>query len=422
MTSVLAIVRLGIAGPGSTFTSPPALVPILIAVALLCVVGLTRRDHRTAAWLATIGAAFAVTIDLATYARQIEPYVDDPTWLWLGIAISLGAMLAVGSAAAYAFSRPRLKAGQLGVEATLVATSVIAAIAVLAIAGPTDLTLGPPSALGNLTLVTRTFLVLVPLLTALGVALDVLPAAERARRRVALTHRGTAPWTERIPPFGRAFADELSPGRRRARWAVLSERSRFARDVHKDVVPGLRQALAAAERGTPPDELAASLREVLADLEAVGETQHPIQLEIGGLIPALEWLAERLERRAYLRVTLNIGDAGNGSAGDLPTDIAAAAFHIAALALGNVVKHAPESHASIDVRASAELVDIIVYDDGPGISPESLAAASLNGRRGFSDMAAEAAAIGANLDVAPGPDGRGTAVTFNWRAVPYDGS
>ena len=422
MTAILAGLRLGIAGSSAADASPDELLPVFIATALLCVVGLTRQTHRTVAWLATIGTAFVVTIDLATYARGVRADVDAATWQWLAIAVSLSATLAVASAAAYGFSRPRLRAGRLGVEATLVATLVISGIAVWALSNPSDVTFigASASGLGSLGLVTRTFLVLTPLFTVVGIVGDVLPAGERARARVALTHRGAASRGERLRGWARAFADELSPGRSRARWAVLSERHRFARDIHADVVPGLRHVLAEAENGASADRLATSLREVLADLEAVGEAQHPIQLEIGGLIPALEWLAERLERRADLSVTLDIDDPPPGAVGDPPSDVAATAFYVAALALGNVVKHAPQSHASLRVRSSADLIDLSVADDGPGITDEAMAAARANGRRGMADMAGEAATTGAVVDVAPGQGGVGTIVTFSWRAVATD--
>ena len=84
MTVVLAGLRFGIVGPTASALPPDKALPLLIAVAFLCVVGLTRRDHRSVAWLATIGAASVVTIDLATLLRQlvegfgIEP--GDPGW------------------------------------------------------------------------------------------------------------------------------------------------------------------------------------------------------------------------------------------------------------------------------------------------------------------------------------------------------
>ena len=420
MTAVLAALRLGIVGPGSELVAPDDVLPVLIAIGLLCVIGLTRREHGSVAWLATIGAAFVVTIDLATYAREVLPVFDATTWVWLSIAVSLVAALAVASAAAYGFSRPRLKAGRLGVEATIVAALVITGIAVWAIANPSEAAFGGriASGLGSLGLVTRAFLVLTPLFTAVGIIGEILPPAERARSRVALTHRGSSSRSERARAWGRAFADELSPGRNRARWAVLSERHRFARDIHADVVPGLRQVLAEAERGAPTDRLVMSLRSVMADLEAVGEAQHPIQLEIGGLIPALEWLAERVERRADLSVSLEVEEPSPATEGELPPEVAATAFYVAALALGNIVKHAPESHASIRVRAGPDVVDLTVSDDGPGITDEALATARANGRRGMADMVGEAATIGAVIDVGPGSGGVGTAVTLWWEAAP----
>src|SRR5262245_8584016 len=419
MAVVLALLRLGVVGQGARVDATDDVLPLLLAIGLLCVVGLARRTHRSAAWLATIGASFILTIDVATYAREVRSAVedDDVAWRWLGIAVSLSATLTVASAAAYAFSRPRFKAGRLGVHATIVVASLIAAIALWAVANPTDATFigRTASGLGSLGLVTRTFLLLTPLLTAIGIFGDVLPAAERARRRVALTHRGPASLGGRGQAWLLAFVDELAPGRARARRAVLAERTRVARDIHADVVPGLRQALAAAERGASPDELATSLRDVLVDVEGGGQAPHPIQLEIGGLVAALEWLAERVERQSSARITLAVEGPPLAGPGEPPPDVAATAFRVAALALNNAVRHASASDPVITVRPGASVVEVVVADDRPGITAEALAAARENGRRGLADMAAEAAAIGATVDVGPGPGGRGTVVSFSWR-------
>ncbi|HET9347175.1 MAG TPA: hypothetical protein VFO05_15900 [Candidatus Limnocylindrales bacterium] len=420
MTVVAAALRFGIVGPGSRIVAQDDVLPVLIAVALLCVIGLTRQEHRTVAWLATIGAAFVVTVDIATYAREVMPFVDPVTWVWLSIAVSLAAALAVASAAGYAFSRPRLRAGRLGVEATLVAALLITGIAVWAIANPDVAAFDGRVAagLGSLGLVTRAFLVLTPLFAAVGVVGDLLPAAERAGRRVALTHRGGSARRERAGVWLRAFVDELAPGRSRARWAAVTERTRIARDIHADVVPGLRQALADAERGVPADRLAASLRDVLADVEAVGTAAHPIQLEIGGLVSALEWLAERVQRRSGIAVTLEVADppADGAEAGEPPRDVSSAAFRVAVLALSNVAYHAPQSRSAMRVRSEPGCVELSIVDDGPGIRDDALAAARATGRRGMADMAAEAAACGAIVEVGPGPGDVGTAVSFAWEA------
>jgi hypothetical protein len=50
---------------------PEDFLPLLIAAGLLCLIGLARNDYPTAAWLATIGVASIVTIDLAAFAGEL---------------------------------------------------------------------------------------------------------------------------------------------------------------------------------------------------------------------------------------------------------------------------------------------------------------------------------------------------------------
>jgi signal transduction histidine kinase len=149
------------------------------------------------------------------------------------------------------------------------------------------------------------------------------------------------------------------------------------------------------------------------------EQPGALQLDIGGLVPALAWLAERIERRSDVTVTIDVADPPPGTPippSGPPPDVAAAAFRIAGLALTNVMWHAPGSHAAIVVRAESDVVDLTVRDDGPGITREAIASAQGVGHRGIADMAAEAAACGGSLDVGPAPDGTGTAVSFAWRS------
>jgi signal transduction histidine kinase len=418
---VLASLRLGVVGPLGA-ASLDDLLPALIAVGLLCTVGLTRREHPTAFWLATIAAAAVVTIDLATYARSVRPVVTGEAWRSMAIVVSLAALFGAGAAATYAATRARLPrrwtaAGSFG------AVILVGGAAVWAVAdAPAGSLLATPaggSPLGSLGIVTRTFLVAIVALTALGLIGDARPAADRARQRVALT-RGRARSMGNQVELGlawlRAFAEELGPGRSGARHAVLAERSRIARDLHADVMPGLRRALADAERDVPPDRLAASLRELLAEVEALGATQHAIQLEVGGLVPALEWLAERVEERSEVTVTLEVVDSSSAAGDTTPPDVAAAAFRVATLALDNVVRHVRGGQASVTVRAEADVVELAVSDDGPGLAPGAVASAQAKGRRGIADMAVEGAACGAVVDVGAGPGGVGTRVRFAWQS------
>jgi signal transduction histidine kinase len=410
-TALLALLRLGAIGP-SAAVGGDELLPLLIAAGLLCVIGLARREHPTVAWIATIAALAVVTIDLASYARVVRPTVDAETWRWLSVAVSVCALLGGGAAAGYASSRPRLRSRWVA-AAGILGVAAIAVSAVWALANPDSPVESP---LGSLSVVTRSFLVVTLAFTVLGIAGDLLSPADRAARRAALTQTGSGR-PGKVRAWMSAFVDELAPGRTRARRAVLDERSRIARDLHADVVPGLRRALAEAERDATPEQLAASLREILAEVEAIGTERHAIQLEIGGLVPALAWLAERTEERSDVRVTLDVVEGSPASTGAPPAEVAAVAFRVAHLALDNVVRHAPGSLVGIEVRADPTAVDLAIRDDGPGLSDEALARARDAGRRGLADMAVEAAACDADVAVGPGPGGIGTCVTFRWRGV-----
>jgi signal transduction histidine kinase len=412
----LAALRIGLTGHPAMATSGDA-VPLLTAVALLLVVGLAWQRRPTLAWLSTIGAAVIVTIDLATYARLVRAETDDNTWRWLVLAICLVALLGSGSAAAYAIGRRRLpRVGIVLGSVVGIGTVAIACVAALATSADSTLTSSADSPIGNVRLVTRAVLVVIPLLTLAGLIGDALPAAERATKRVRLMPMASAPGAGRRLRAGawlRAFGDEVGPGRSRARRAVLAERSSIARDLHADVVPALRRALADAQHAAPPERLTASLRQVLAEVESLGASRHAIQLEIGGLVAALEWLAEQVESRSDVSVTLDVADAPP-TTGPPPAEVAAAAFRVAGLALDNVVRHAPGSRAAITVIAAPDLVDLTIRDDGPGLTADKVASAMANGRRGILDMASEAAACGADVQVSPDNGGVGTVVSFRW--------
>ena len=218
----------------------------------------------------------------------------------------------------------------------------------------------------------------------------------------------------------RAFLDESAPGRTRAHRAALSERSRIARDLHADVVPAVRRALAEAERDGSVEHLAASLRDVLHEVDALVGSEHAIQLEFGGIVPALEWLAERVEERSTVRVTMNVEEWPEGRPGQPPMEVAAAAFRVAGLALENVIRHAPGSQATVHIRVGPERVHLVIADDGPGLPAEIERTAATAGHRGLADMVAEASGSDASLHVDRGGtvDVPGTTVTFDWPAVP----
>jgi signal transduction histidine kinase len=412
-------------GTDAAAPTPDALVPLLIAVAALCVVGLARHERPSVAWLAAIAALSLATVEIAGTTRALRPSLDPDAWQWLSITLCVTAVLASMSAVAYAADPRRRLARWLPLVGGLVVVALLGAgvwaLATTGFAGPT--TGSDATSLGNLSVVTRTSLGSVVLFVALGLLGDARPAAARARRRLAITRPTPRTPSERVDyamTWLRAFLDESSPGRTRAHRAALSERSRIARDLHADVVPAVRRALAEAERDGSVEHLAASLRDVLHEVDALVGSEHAIQLEFGGIVPALEWLAERVEERSNVRVTMNVEEWPDGRPGQPPIEVAAAAFRVAGLALENVIRHAPGSQATVQIRVDPERLRLVIADDGPGLPVEIERTAATAGRRGLADMVAEASWSGASLqmDRAGGSgEGPGTTVTFDWPAV-----
>lgn len=415
-TVALALVRVG-ALLGGQAATPQATLPVLVALALLCVVGLTATRRPVVAWIAIIADLSIATLDLASLARSIRPTLDGSSWLWLSVAICATAVFAAGTAIWYATDRhpPQGRwVPALGLAA--MAVMLVASVWALATLGEHDEPGIDASPLGSLTLVTRPFLATTLGFTALGLIADARPAARRASRRLAVERPRPSSLADRIAYLSswvRTFADESSPGRTRAYRAALQERSRIASDLHAEVVPAVRRALAEAEQGGSVDRLAASLRDVLADVDDMVQREHAIQLELGGIVPALEWLAERIEERSDVRVAIDVVADGPGRP---PSEIEAAAFRVAGLALENVARHAPGSSATVAVAAVPDRVHMEITDDGPGIRNEGTGVGARRGGRGLRDMAAESAACGASLVVARHRNGTGTCVTFRWPA------
>ena len=193
----------------------------------------------------------------------------------------------------------------------------------------------------------------------------------------------------------------MVPGREAGRAeAAEDERGRIAADLHAEVLPSLRRALAEAEAGGTVERLAADLRSAVDEVEALLVTRRSIVLEELGLLAAVEWLAERVEDRSDVRVEIEVG-AADAVGGRPPREVERAAFRVAQLALDNVVRHAPGSLARVRLTSSAAAVRLRIEDDGDG-PPVDEGAATRAGRRGIADMRAEARACGAGLAIGRG--------------------
>ena len=147
-----------------------------------------------------------------------------------------------------------------------------------------------------------------------------------------------------------------------------AEVRRIERDLHdgaqaRIAAVGMNVGLAEKLMATDPDAAAELLREArettvdaLEDLRSVVRGIHPPALADRGLAGGLEALALPIP----LPITVTV------DAGELPAPVESAAYFAVAECLANTVKHAGATRAWIRVRHDAEVLHLVVGDDGRG--------------------------------------------------------
>ena len=399
--------------PGVVDPAPGRFVAPLVVVALVCAAGLATRVEPVALLLlaAACGAAAIDGIALGHAVDTADP--GRHAWPMVAGVVSLQATATVGISAVYVWrrtTRPLPRGASALAVAWFGLSCAIVVIAVLAGAEEDPAV----TWLDIATLPQRAWPQLVLGILALAVGFDLVPATVRARRALARSDAAAGLEPRRPAPtrlLG-AVLDEIDPGRRRAaQEAALAERRRLASDLHAGVLPALRSAVAEAEEHGSPELLGRRLREVLVEIESTIVDRRFVVLEELGLVPALEWLAEREEERSGVVVDLSIDGSTDGRRP--PATVEEAAFRISRLALDNAVRHGAATRIVVAIAAGASTTRLSLVDDGSGYEEGAAADARRNGRLGIADMHAIAHAVDGTLEVS-GLAPRGTRVTFSW--------
>ncbi len=200
------------------------------------------------------------------------------------------------------------------------------------------------------------------------------------------------------------------------------ERTRWAREIHDEVVQGLgalRLKLANArdlrdERG---------LHEAVSDvLEGLGveieglrhliTELRPAALDDLGLVPALQALARRAQAIDGLDVQTEIDLSPGGER--LDAELESTIYRVVQEALTNVSRHAQATRAVVSVNAGGHdgAIRVTVTDDGQGLPDNGRLGPrgdGLEGGFGLSGMRERAELVGGELELGPAP-GRGTTV------------
>ena len=172
---------------------------------------------------------------------------------------------------------------------------------------------------------------------------------------------------ERLKADLRARVEELRVSRVRIVEAADAARRRLERDLHDGAQQQLvslaldLRLLKSRVRDTDAEPLVDGLAEKLAvalgELRELARGIHPAILTDRGLGPAIEALANRVPVSVESEVDIEER---------LSEPIEAAAYFVVAEALTNIVKYAQATKARVSVRRRADVVTVVVDDDGVG--------------------------------------------------------
>jgi signal transduction histidine kinase len=198
----------------------------------------------------------------------------------------------------------------------------------------------------------------------------------------------------------------------REQFAVLEDRERIARDLHDVVIQRLfatgMQLLGAvphAARSEAVKRINAAVDDLDATIRDIRRSIFELRTPVGpSLRSELHETVEAATTTLGFRPVLDtIGPVDSA----IPDDVVPELMAVLREALSNVARHAQASRVRVSVRASGQEVVLRVEDDGVGSDASGA-------RGGIANMSERAHDLGGAFEIAPGPAGRGTVVT--WRA------
>jgi signal transduction histidine kinase len=135
------------------------------------------------------------------------------------------------------------------------------------------------------------------------------------------------------------------------------------------------------------------------------ELSPPVLYELG-FVPAIEWLAEQVQKQQGLTCTVTVGTKAVNLEGELNILLFKAVREL----LMNVVKHAGAATATIAVAAGDDAVAVTVEDDGAGFDVEEVRRRLRTGRGfGLFSIRERLSYLKGRLDIRSAP-GQGTRV------------
>jgi len=141
-------------------------------------------------------------------------------------------------------------------------------------------------------------------------------------------------------------------------------------------------------------------RQIDGEMEFVRRTAaslRPHLLDDMGLVAAMEWQLAEFQKQTDTAVSFrsNVEDI------ILPSESQTAAFRIFQEALTNVTRHAQATAVEVTLEARADTLQLVLHDNGRGISPQALAGKESLGLVGMRERAQQ---LGGYMDIRGAPD------------------
>lgn len=209
--------------------------------------------------------------------------------------------------------------------------------------------------------------------------------------------------------------------------AQEEERKRIARELHDETLQNLIAISRQMEKITSSDALWEESIEAVRDFKkkievAVQEIRRfshdlrPSVLDDLGMLPALELLADDLDKRGIATSFKTVGEARR-----LIPEIEVMLFRIAQEAVSNIWRHSQASTAELVIEFSDALVRLNIGDDGKGFRlPQRVVDMAGLGKLGLTGMHERAKLLGGNLTLTS-TQGKGTTVTVEVPLKAFNG-
>jgi two-component system sensor histidine kinase UhpB len=195
--------------------------------------------------------------------------------------------------------------------------------------------------------------------------------------------------------------------------SIEQERADISREIHDDIggaLAAVKLDLAWVSRHAVDPMLQGHLSSALEMLQHALEASQRIMKNLRppileqGLVAALQWLGQSVERRAGLRVMLR----HSAEVILAPREVQLVAYRTAQEALTNVIKHARASTVDMDLSDEEGVLTLEISDNGCGLDSQALKKAHSFGLLGLRERAAK---VGGWLDVSSST--RGTSVILS---------